>query len=55
MFSFTSLFKKQNSIKIPIEKYTNENFKKNMNGILVKKYCNDFYYKSNIPSNKSYN
>ena len=50
MFSFTSLYKKQNTIKIPIQKYTKDNFQKNMNGILLKKYCNDFYYNSNIDS-----
>ncbi len=47
MFSLTSLWKKPNSIKIPIQKYSKENFQKNMNSILVKKYCNDFYYKPN--------
>ena len=51
MFSFTSLWKKPNTIKIPIQNYTKEIFQKNMNGILLKKYCNDFYYKSNIDSN----
>lgn len=55
MFSFTSLWKKPNTIKIPIQKYTTENLKKNMNGILVKKYCNDFYYKSSIDSESNTN
>lgn len=48
MFSFTSFGKKQNNITIPIQKIMKENFQKNMNGILVKKYCNDSYYKSKI-------
>lgn len=53
MFSFTSLGKKQNNISIQIEKIMKENFQKNMNGILVKKYFNDFSYKSKIDSNDS--
>jgi len=51
MFSFTSFGKKQNNITLPIQKIMKENFQKNMNGILVKKYCNDCYYKSKIDSN----
>jgi hypothetical protein len=51
MFSLTSLWKKPNTIKIPIQNYSKEQFQKNMNGILLKKYCNDFYYKSNIDWN----
>jgi hypothetical protein len=53
MFSFTSFGKKQNNITIPIKNFMRENFQKNMNGILVKKYCNDCYYKSNIDSNNN--
>ena len=50
MFSITSFGKKQNNITIPIQKIMKENFQKNMNGILVKKYCNDCSYKSNVDS-----
>lgn len=53
MFSFTSFGKKQNNITIQIEKIMKENFQKNMNGILVKKYCNDCSYKSKIDSKDS--
>ena len=55
MFSFTSLWKKPNTIKIPIQKYTKENFQKNMNGILVKKYYNDSHYKKSIESESDKN
>jgi hypothetical protein len=50
MFLINSLHKKQNTIKVSIQKYNNEVFKKNVNGILLKKYCNDFNYKKNIDS-----
>ena len=53
MFSLTSLWKKPNTIKIPVQNYSKEQFQKNMNGILLKKYCNDFYYKSNIDSDSN--